>query len=164
MPNAPRDPSQPRTASTPSLGEHKGHEIYPMPMFPILVCADVATTAAWYQEALGFDEVFAILDGPGPRMVHLRRRRLQDVMLVEGGPGPRIRFDADGELDDLVERATGASAQASSSVGEIEVTPWNTREVAVIDPDGHALVFGARHDNPEMHAQWAERFAQDRRA
>ena len=56
--------------------------------------------------------------------------------------------------------ATQTFAQAKAE--PIRVTPWNTRELAVTDPDGHVLVFSERHHDPEGHARWHKVFEQDR--
>ena len=67
-------------------------DIYPMPMFVTLAVRDLVASTAWY-EAAGFI-VLATLPGPaGPSsLVHLRRMRHQDLLLVPGEPtaGPRI--------------------------------------------------------------------------
>src|SRR5690348_16006267 len=80
-------------------------EIYPMPMFVTLPVRDLVASTTRY-EAAGF-AVLATLPGPsGPAsLVHLRRLRFQDLLLVPGNPvpGPRITFAA-GE-EDLHERA-----------------------------------------------------------
>ena len=57
-------------------------EIYPMPAFPILNASDLAASARWYQEALGFRHVFT-MRGPGgqPLLVHLRWVKYADVLL-----------------------------------------------------------------------------------
>jgi len=45
------------------------NDIYPMPAFPMLAVSDLAASAGWYQEVLGFYHVFT-MTGPGdqPRM------------------------------------------------------------------------------------------------
>src|SRR3954453_15042876 len=67
-------------------------EIYPMPAFPILNTTDLAASARWYQEALGFRHVFT-MTGPGgmPLLVHLRWVKYADLLLVTrpAAPGPQ---------------------------------------------------------------------------
>jgi catechol 2,3-dioxygenase-like lactoylglutathione lyase family enzyme len=76
-----------------TLAEFGGHEIYPMPMFATLAVADVAAVAAWYERALGFATVFRAPDAGGqPALIHLRRRKYQDLLFDVGlrtpvGPG-----------------------------------------------------------------------------
>ena len=65
----------------PTLGEYNGFEIYPMPFFVTLVAEDPAALASWYERTLGFGTMFA-----GP-VIHLRRRRYQDILVVASGPG-----------------------------------------------------------------------------
>jgi catechol 2,3-dioxygenase-like lactoylglutathione lyase family enzyme len=146
----------------PRLGEFGGHEIYPMPMFVTFSVADVAALASWYERALGFAVVFEA-PGPGgrPSLVHLRRRKYQDVLITplpsgststEPSPALTVSFSADGEIDALAERArTAASVGRSAIVGPID-TPWNTRDLRVTDPAGHRLVFTGRNPNPDAES------------
>ena len=138
------------------------HEIYPMPMFPRLTVADVAASTEWY-EALGFDAIYSM-----PVMAHVRYRKYADVMLAaDGMEGEQSEDDAaaereaaDGEapaggrtrgdgvsiyvtvqgesVDDVAERAREFGAEIAAGP---ENTPWNTREVTILDPDGYELVF-----------------------
>ena len=143
----------------PRLGEFGGHEIYPMPMFVTLMVADVAALSSWYQRALGFAVVF---EAPGvggqPSLVHLRRRKYQDVLItrlatgaaaVEPASTISVSFSAEGEVDTLAERAREvAQLDKSAIVGPVD-TPWNTRDLRVTDPAGHRLVFTGRNPNPD---------------
>jgi uncharacterized glyoxalase superfamily protein PhnB len=152
-----------------TLGEHNGFEIYPMPMFATLAVADVAGVADWYERALGFGIVFRApaADGQQPPLVHLRRRKYQDLLLV---PATRdavasasltLTFSADGELDELITRARNADPAGVSAVQSPVDTPWNTRDLRVTDPAGHRLVFTSRQPNPdpERSARLAAMFA-----
>ena len=147
------------TNEPPTLTTFQGQEIYPMPMFPTIAVADVAAVSAWYQAALGFGVVFA---APGGAMVHLRRRKYQDVLIVPardgaiGAPGSlTVTFNADGELDALAARARNVAALGASNVAGPVATPWNTLDLRVVDPAGHRLVFTARnpHPDPEQAAR-----------
>ena len=137
----------------PVVAEFQGHEIYPMPMFATIAVGDVAATSAWYQEALGFSVVFA---APGAALVHLRRRKYQDVLLVPAREASAtapssltITFNVDGEIDALAARARAAAALGASEVSMPIATPWNTLDVRVTDPAGHRLIFTARNPNPD---------------
>lgn len=139
-----------------SLGEFNGHEIYPMPMFAKIAAGDVAATTAWYEQALGFATVFRGPEvGGQPALVHLRRRKYQDVLLVPartaGQPSSSLvlNFNADGEVDQLAEKARGVAAVGASAVEGPFNTPWNTRDVNVTDPAGNTLVFTGRNPNPD---------------
>jgi len=140
-----------------TLGEHNGFEIYPMPMFATLAVADVAGVADWYEQALGFGTVFRApaANGQQPPLVHLRRRKYQDLLLVPAGTDVAapssltLTFSADGELDELTTRARHAASCGVSAVSGPVDTPWNTRDLRVTDPAGHRLVFTSRQPNPD---------------
>lgn len=147
----------------PALGEYNGHEIYPMPAFATITVADVAAVAAWYEHALGFATVFKGPEiGGQPMLVHLRRRKYQDLLVALSQPGApsadapsslTLSFNAEGEVDAVAERARGAEPLGRSSVtGPID-TPWNTRDVRVTDPAGHRLVFTERNQNADPAQQ-----------
>jgi catechol 2,3-dioxygenase-like lactoylglutathione lyase family enzyme len=147
-------------------------EIYPMPMFVTLPVRDLVRSTAWY-EAAGF-AVLATMPGPaGPAsLVHLRRLRFQDLLLVPGEPvpGPRITFAA-GE-DELDTRAEVLAAEPADGVrhtgdGEHEPdadlrrvagpseTPWFTRDLVLTDPDGYTVVLTApRTSDLPMDEAW----------
>ena len=124
-------------------------EIYPMPAFPILNASDLATSARWYQEALGFRPIFT-MSGPGgtPLLVHLRWMKYADVLLGTRpvAPGPRglgvtLSFSAT-----LAERTVDAIAAQAQAAGATIVQPptdmpWNARECTIADPDGYHLTF-----------------------
>ena len=141
----------------PTLGEFNGFEIYPMPMFATLAVVDVAAVARWYGDALGFGTMFA---GPSvggqPSIVHLRRNKYQDVLLVpsrgaSSAASPAtltLSFSVD-EVDDLAGRARSVAPVGASAVSEPVDTPWNTRDLRVTDPAGHQLVFTSRQANPD---------------
>jgi hypothetical protein len=144
-----------------SLGRYNGFDIYPMPFFARLEAPDPAAVAAWYERALGFGVVFR-----GP-VIHLRRMKYQDLLLVPGttdvpvaGARPVLAFGADGEVDALARRAAAVAPVGRSLVGEPVDTPWNTRELTVVDPVGHRLVFTSRRAEPDpaAHERWRARF------
>jgi hypothetical protein len=135
-------------AEPPRLGEYNGFEVYPMPFFATLTAGEPEVLGRWYQRALGFD---VMLSGP---LTHLRRRRYQDLLVVRGvssAPevGPVLRFDADGELDELASRARGEPPVGRSSIEGPVDTPWNTRELSVTDPEGYRFIFSARRATPD---------------
>jgi len=150
----------------PRLGEFNGYEVYPMPMFATLSSDDPAQLATWYEQALGFGTMFA-----GP-LIHLRRRKYQDLLIVRGAPppglagGPILSFSMEEGIEELAARAYAAPQLGQSAVeGPID-TPWNTRDLRVTDPAGHRLVFTARREvpDPEISRRWQEAFEAGRRA
>jgi uncharacterized glyoxalase superfamily protein PhnB len=154
------------------LGEFGGHEIYPMPMFAKMGVTDTAAAARWYEQALGFAVVFQMPGPDGqPELVLLRRKKYQDLLLVparvnQTGPaGLSLNFSADGEVDTLAERARSVAAVGASSVGDPVDTPWNTRDLHVVDPAGNQLIFTGCRSNPdpEQAARWQAIFEQSKR-
>lgn len=121
-------------------------EFYPMPMFVNLEVSDLATSVAWYRDALGFRVVFESAT-TGGTMAHLRREKYQDLLLFPAraehggllGQGVVIQFQA-GE-ESVVEIAARARVAGSKLVeGPVE-RPWNARDVTIADPDGYRLRF-----------------------
>lgn len=142
-----------------TLGEFNGHEIYPMPIFATLTVADIAAVTTWYERALGFSVVFkGPAVGDQPTLVHLRRRKYQDLLLVPAPPGVvpadapstlTMSFSADGEVDALAARAREIEPVGRAAIAGPVDTPWNTRDLRVTDPAGHRLVFTGRNPNPD---------------
>ena len=125
-------------------------EIYPMPMFPTLSVADVASSVEWYTNRLGFASVFTLPspDG-GIAMAHMRWRKYADLLLVPDfrppdAPYPKgvgVVFSFLVGMTPVDEMAANL-AKSGVEVAEGPVTrPWNTREIVVHDPDGYTLVF-----------------------
>jgi uncharacterized glyoxalase superfamily protein PhnB len=166
MTNQPPSPRAVDASGEPvPLGTFNAFEIYPMPMFATLAVPDVASVAQWYQDALGFGVMFTTPGPDGaPSLVHLRRRKYQDVLMVPAATGAvaaapslTISFQADEDVTALAERARAVPAVgAAAIVGPID-TPWNTTDLRVTDPAGHRLVFTSRRANPdpEQAARWA---------
>lgn len=83
------------------MSEHPAIDrtIYPMPMFATFQVRDIAATTAFY-EAAGFVVPATIPGENGPVVVHLRRMKYQDLLLVPGEPVPgsaTVSFSAGGE-------------------------------------------------------------------
>ncbi|SFO53181.1 Predicted lactoylglutathione lyase [Geodermatophilus obscurus] len=130
--------------------------IYPMPVFVTFPVTDLTASTRWY-EALGF-VVLATMPRPDgtDALVHLRRLRHQDLLLVPGSPtpGPRVSFAA-GE-EDLAGRA--ARVRRAGGAGSVEGpvdTPWFTRDLVATDPDGYVVVLTApRLDDVAADPAW----------
>lgn len=124
-------------------------EFYPMPSFATLTVRDLAASARWYQEALGFQNVFT-MPGPGgaPILAHLRWAKYADLLLrASRGPadpafkgvGITLSFAVfTGRVDDVAERARRYGAPLLS---EPTNQPWNARDFSIQDPDGFVLTF-----------------------
>ncbi|GAA2395580.1 hypothetical protein Cme02nite_55890 [Catellatospora methionotrophica] len=133
-------------------------DIYPMPAFVKFEAADLATTTRWY-EAAGF-VVLAAMPGPGgaTALVHLRRQRFQDILLVpaRGVPtgGGRITMAAGG--DDLRQRAADLATAGGGTAQGPAPTPWRSDDLTLTDPDGNVVVLTEpRRADIDADAQWS---------
>lgn len=138
------------------LGKFNGMEIYPMPMFATLAVSDVTAITNWYVQVLGFAVVFQAPAFNGqPSLVHLRRKKYQDLLLVPRATSPAetassmtLSFQID-NVDELAAQARATAGPAASSIEGPINTPWNTRDLRVTDPAGHRLVFTGRNPNAD---------------
>src|SRR5262249_34895511 len=128
---------------------------------------DLEAAIAWYQAALGCEPMF-VARGPDGRatLAHLRRARYQDLLLVPGaaatGERVKIVLRGDGDAAALAARARAAAPCGASALDGPIDTPWNTTDVRVTDPAGHALVLTAPRSTPdpelaERMRAWLER-------
>lgn len=158
-------PSGTRRALTERSAMNQEPERYPMPLFVTLAVRDLAASAAWYQEALGFTHVLTV---PGideqPILVHLRWMKHADLMLIpeaQDAPLPASKsmgvtltfalFDKfGGDIDALAERA--ASFGSTIAVAP-HTQPWGVREMTILDPDGYCLIFTAPAPVEESEAE-----------
>jgi len=118
-------------------------DIYGMPAFVTLPVADLDRTVDWYTGGLDFVALFT-MPGPGgaPALVHLRRWRYQDILVRPGPPasggGWTVSVMALAEqLGGIAERAR---AHGGGTVEGPFDTPWNTRDLHAVDPDGYTVV------------------------
>lgn len=136
-------------------------DIYGMPAFVTLEVADIDATVSWYVDGLGFINLFTLPGPTGtPVLVHLRRWRYQDI-LVRPATGPVVvptglRVAVSARYEDLDEMAARARAHGGGQVEGPTDTPWNSRDLTTVDPDGYQLVFTA----PRPQDQWDQAFAQ----
>jgi catechol 2,3-dioxygenase-like lactoylglutathione lyase family enzyme len=140
-------------------------DIYGMPAFLTLNVSDLDRTVDWYVNGLDFVSLFTM---PGPDgstgLVHLRRWRYQDILVRPGGTAdttPRgwtlsVMAEAS-ELDDLAARAR---AHGGGSVDGPMDTPWNTRDLRTVDPDGNVVVFTARRPEGQRDETFSARIQQ----
>lgn len=117
--------------------------IYGMPSFVTIPTTDLAASVDFWTRGLGFFELFT---APG-RLVHLRRWAFQDVLLVpsdtatDAPPAMSVSFAC--ILDQLDPIVDACRSVGGGSVGDAHDTPWNTRDVEVITPEGSRVVFTA---------------------
>jgi catechol 2,3-dioxygenase-like lactoylglutathione lyase family enzyme len=144
MDATPEEPRQERDSS-----------IYVMPAFITFACADVERTERWYVDGLGF---FVLAKYPG--LVHLRRWRYQDILLVPGAAAQRaagVRYTVAAGDEDLPALAARAAASGGGAVSGPRPTPWNTVDLECVDPDGHVVVFTALDRARVPDPRFAER-------
>jgi catechol 2,3-dioxygenase-like lactoylglutathione lyase family enzyme len=135
--------------------------IYVMPAFLTLPVVDFDAARTWYVDGLGF-VVLAEMPGPEgtPWLVHLRRYRYQDILLVPGaaartaGMGSGLRFSVANVHEDLAQRAEQARRVGTGTVEGPVRRPWNAVELVCRDPEGHEVVFteygGDEHADPAL--------------
>lgn len=132
-------------------------EIYPMPMFPMLMVRDLEASTKFYKNALGFKHIFT-MPGPGgqPALVHLRWAKYADLLISRPrddneltepkGVGISLNFNVfdhfNGDMDAFAKHARENGATVIGPVSQ----PWNVREVTVLDPDGYKLIFSVPLD------------------
>ena len=133
-------------------------QIYPMPSFPLINVTDVERSSRWYQDTLGFADVFTMRSREGvPLLAHLRWCTYADILLTPTrgaidtprGLGIALNF-ATVNADDVAERARAAGATILD--GPVN-RPWNARDVTIADPDGYRLMFTA----PQPHVLGEQR-------
>ena len=122
------------------------HDIYGMPTFPMIAASDLAASSRWYQDVLGFADVFT-MRGPDnrPLLAHLRWSKWADVLITQArvpvepprGRGITLNFMTL-DVDALAERARAAGANVLE--GPVD-RPWNARDFTIADPDGYRLNF-----------------------
>ena len=145
-------------AQYPYRAEGWERQIYPMPSFPVLNVTDVERSSRWYQDVLGFADVFTLRGHDGVSLLaHLRWCTYADVLLtptrvpIESPRGLGIALNfATTSADAVADQARTAGATILDGPTD---RPWNARDVSIADPDGYRLTFTA----PQPHLLSGER-------
>lgn len=148
------------------VGDGIDTEIYGMPAFVTFTVADLGRSVRWYTDGLGF-VVLAELPGPGgaPALVHLRRHRYQDILLVPTTPGQGqhrqglgsgVRYTLSAGAEDLDARAGSARSARGGMVEGPARTPWNTVDLVCADPDGYQVVLTASVATDEVDQAFSQ--------
>ena len=103
---------------------------------PILRVKDLAASFAYYTGVLGF-----AIDWQTPSFASVSRDRCA-LMLCEGGQGHAGTWIWAG-TDDADKLHAELAASGARILTPPTNYPWGSREVHVLDPDGHVLRFGA---------------------
>jgi catechol 2,3-dioxygenase-like lactoylglutathione lyase family enzyme len=166
-------------------------DIYGMPAFVTFYVSDLDRTIDWYVNGLGFISLFTV-PGPdgGTALVHLRRWRYQDILVQPGrssvgvsdsmgstvdtavgepsdrgfGRGQDWTWSVMAEAEELDSLADRARAHGGGSVDGPVDTPWNTRDLRTIDPDGNVVVFTARRPEGQRDEAFSARIQEMFRA
>lgn len=145
-------------AQYPYRAEGWERQIYPMPSFPVVNVTDVERSSRWYQDVLGFADVFTLRGHDGVSLLaHLRWCTYADLLLtptrapIESPRGLGIALNfATTSADAVADRARSAGATILDGPTD---RPWNARDVTIADPDGYRLTFTA----PQPHVLGGER-------
>lgn len=128
--------------------------IYGMPAFVTLRVADLDASVRWYTEGLGLHLLATLgrrADGRAA-LVHLRRWRYQDLLLVPSDPpaaiGGAVTVSFAAGQDELAGLAEQARRTGGGRVAGPAMTACGTADLSTTDPDGHILVFTARPVRP----------------
>lgn len=114
-------------------------EYYPMLMFVKLPVKDIVKASNWYQDKLGFQKLYTFNDQSGsPIMVHIRRQRYQDLMLIQD---EHSSVGSDVVINLLVKDIAmiAEKIEEQSVVSPPVQKPWQAVEMTLIDLDGHKL-------------------------
>jgi len=150
----------------PYRSEGWGTDIYPMPAFPQLIVSDVTRSSEWYQQTLGFADVFTMRMPDGtPIIAHLRWCTFGDVLLIparnpiDGPRGAGVILNFSSEDADAI-AAHAATLGVHPVDGPVD-RPWNARDVAFLDPDGYRLNFTAPSASTRAMAERGEHESMD---
>ncbi|TQF02970.1 VOC family protein [Kitasatospora acidiphila] len=134
--------------------------IYPMPMFASFKVADILAAEAFYH-AVGFVSI-ATIPGPEgvPALVHLRRMKYQDILLVPGTASRgsvTVSFNAGGQDVAALATALRAAAPEGARIEGPTDTLWFTTDVTIDDPDGNRVIITAQREaEAEQAKAWAK--------
>ncbi|MVU77961.1 VOC family protein [Nocardia sp. ET3-3] len=139
--------------------------IYPMPMFANFLVRDIAAATAFY-ESVGFVALATIAGPDGtPAVVHLRRMKYQDLLLVPGETATgstTVSFSAGGEDLAALAKALRENAFPNAAITGPADTPWFTSDVTIDDPDGNRIILTApREAELDQAKEWAKTFEGD---
>jgi catechol 2,3-dioxygenase-like lactoylglutathione lyase family enzyme len=113
---------------------------------PVLDCADVARSAAFYRDALGF---VATMWGDPPRFAIVRRGTVT-LGLASVHEGDMLHVKKNWVAYIYVADADGLYAQLQQRGVHLPdaptLQPWGCRDFVLHDPDGHLLCFGQDMD------------------
>lgn len=114
---------------------------------PQLLTTDLAASIRFYTTKLGLTLEFQYEDfyagiRAGNQVFHLKLSDEKDpsIAFVDRGEHFHLYF----ETEDAAALAAGLKKNGVTLLKELHETPWETRELAVQDDQGHTLYFGER--------------------
>lgn len=150
------------STSSGGVGPQIDREIYAMPMFVTFPVPDFGDMETFYH-CLGFITLATIPDETGETsLIHLRRQRYQDILLVRGEAEPgstSTTFAAHGEdLEAIAQQARAEMPHGAAVTGPVQ-TPWFTNDLQILDPCGNKIVFTKQITEAASRAQeWTKGF------
>jgi catechol 2,3-dioxygenase-like lactoylglutathione lyase family enzyme len=107
---------------------------------PVLDCADMARSLAFYRDRLGFD---ASTWGEPPTFAILQRGHVTIALAkVDGKPAVSRNWAAYVYVDDVDAIHVELLAHGVAVEDPPTTQPYNCRDFVVDDPDGHMICFG----------------------
>ena len=123
------------------MGQKKETEF--LHMIPVLASADVARDIEWYENKLGFKNVYDSTDySDGPVDYAVLRRQNLVIHLQFQFPKDMTSTDVKIEvknIDSLIEEYIVKGLIKAEKVNR--KTPWNTDEFGLFDPSGNRITF-----------------------
>ena len=119
--------------------------------FPVVYAADVASTAAFYVEHLGFAEKFRFPPEGDAGFVNLGRGDSELGITERAWPAQMgidveatgARFELFTYVDDVDAAVAAMRAAGVRIIRDAEDMPWGERVAYVLDPDGNPVTLAA---------------------
>jgi lactoylglutathione lyase len=108
-----------------------------MSTFPIIESRDIGRSAAFYEDAFGFEHTYRFPDEGDVEYVYLERKG--SGLGIAGGTG-RGGFSLCVYVEDVDEAAERLRSLGATELRPPEDQPWGERMASYADPDGHTVL------------------------
>ena len=123
-------------------------------LVPMMICRDVQKTLAFYRDCLDFEVTGSMEDVGRTGWAHLRHGPI-NIMLASPSYLPQPT-PVDGKLaetlfyfhTDDVEALRSHLVEKNYPVSDFAVRFYQMKEIEIVDPEGHVLIFGQDTDEP----------------